>query len=425
MEKIILNNKHLNTLDKNKPIILAVSGGVDSMVLFSLLKNCGYKIIIAHINHHKRAESDVEEKYILSLASDDVVVEVYNYYYEKENFQADAHNKRYAFFYRLYKKYNASAIITAHHYIDNLETILMNIVRGSNLYGYAGIKEISYYEDALLIRPLINCDKKDIYNYANKNNITYFEDSSNNEDTYLRNRIRHHIIDKLQLENPSLGASISNYSNQLFDAFNYIRSSSVNYLEENNYKIEISTFNNLALILKKDIINYICDNLGIISSENKINDILSLIENPKPNLSYSLNDKYQFIKEYNTCYVSKINKTESIKVIINLEEEKIIDEYGLFKLTSENILNGTETLKLSRSEPLPLTIRNRIAGDKLIIGQGHKKLKDFLIDKKVPKNERDKLIVVTNNENEIIWVMGYYKKACTEKNNLNLIFMEK
>ena len=424
MEKIILNNKHLNNLDKEKPVILAVSGGVDSMVLFSLLKNCGYKIVVAHINHHKRKESDIEESFIRSLEKSNVIVEVFDYHYEKNNFQADAHNKRYEFFYGLYKKHNASAIITAHHYIDNLETILMNIIKGSNLYGYAGIKEISNYNDATLIRPLIKCDKNDIYNYAKENNITYFEDSSNQEDDYLRNRLRHHIIGKLQLENPSLSNSISNYSNQLFEAFDYIRTSSVNYLRENNDKIEISTFNNLALIIKKDIINYICDNLGINSSENKINDILSLIESSKPNLSYSLNDKYHFIKEYNTCYVSKINKSPNINVQIDKNEEINIEEYGLFKLTKDDI-KGTEILKVSSLEPLPLTIRNRIDGDKLIIGQGHKKLKDFLIDKKVPKQERDKLIVVTNNNNEIIWVLGYYKKACNEDNNLNLIFMEK
>ena len=425
MENIILNNKHLNKLDKNKPIILAVSGGVDSMVLFSLLKNCDYKIVVAHINHHKRSESEIEEKFIRSLASNDIIIEVYDYYYEKDNFQADAHNKRYEFFYELYKKYNASAIITAHHYIDNLETILMNIIKGSNLYGYAGIKEITSYKDATLIRPLIKCDKKEIYAYAKTNNITYFEDSSNCEDTYLRNRIRHHVIHKLQCENPNLSNSVSNYSNQIFEAFDFVRTSSINYLEENNYKINITTFNKLALILKKDIINYICDDLGIISSENKINDILSLIESPKPNLSYSLNDKYQFIKEYNTCYVDKINKTNVINVKINLNEEINLEEYGLFKLTNENNFNEKNSLKLSLNEPLPLTIRNRVDGDKLIIGSGHKKLKDFLIDKKVPKSKRDKLIVITNNENEIIWVIGYYKKACMEGKNINLIFMEK
>lgn len=423
MEKIILNNKHLNNLNKNKPIILAVSGGVDSMVLFSLLKNCGFKIVVAHINHHKRAESALEEKFILSLASENVTVEVYDYYYEKDNFQADAHNKRYEFFYKLYKQYDASAIITAHHYIDNLETILMNIIRGSNLYGYAGIKEITYYNDALVIRPLISCDKHDLYEYAKQQNITYFEDSSNQEDSYLRNRIRHHVVNRLQQENPNLSSSVSNYSNQLFEAFDYIRSCSVNYLQENNYKIEITTFNNLALIIKKDIINYICDNLGIISSENKINDILSLIESPKPNLSYSLNEKYQFIKEYNTCYISKINKIENINFKLELNEEKLIKKCGLFKLT-ENSEIGKHTLKISYSEPLPLTIRNRLDGDKLIIGKGHKKLKDFLIDKKVPKTERDKLIIVTNNKNEIIWVVGYYKKACIEENYISLIFKE-
>ena len=82
-------------------------------------------------------------------------------------------------------------------------------------------------------------------------------------------------------------------------------------------------------------------------------------------------------------------------------------------------------LKISISEPLPLTIRKRCEGDKLIINSGHKKLKDFLIDKKVPKEERDNLLIVTNSMGEIIWVLGYYKKRCDEENSLILNFKEK
>lgn len=425
MERIISNNKHLNNLDKNKPVILALSGGVDSMVLFALLKKCKFKIVVAHVNHHKRSQSELEEKYILSLKDENTYVETLDYYHEKDNFQAEAHNKRYEFFYELFKKYNASCILTAHHYMDNLETILMNLIKGSNLYGYAGIKEKINYKDAIIIRPLISCDKSELYNYAKTNNITYFEDSSNQEDDYLRNRIRHNVIGELKKENPNLANSVTNFSNQLLEAFNYIRTSSIDYLEKNNQKIVISTFNNLALILKKDIINYICNNLGIITNENKIDDILSLINNPKPNLVYSLNNEYSFIKEYNICYVDKIKRDEFVNTIINAGEKKVIENVGTFFLTNDLTHNYSDSLIISCNEPLPLIIRNRQDGDKLIIGNGHKKLKDFLIDKKVPKVKRDELIIVTNYLGEIIWVKGYYKKLCNEEKKLNLVFMEK
>lgn len=393
------------------------------MVLYSLLKKANFKIIIAHVNHHKRIESLLEEKCVLSLEDENTIVEVFHFHHQKDNFQAEAHKERYNFFYETAKKYNASAIITAHHYMDNLETILMNIIRGSNIYGYAGIKELTYYNDLPIIRPLLSVNKDDIYEYAKSNNIRYFEDASNESDDYLRNRIRHNVITELKKENPNLANSVSNYSKQLFEAFDYIRSQSIDYFEQNNHKIDVSTFIKLALIQKKDIINYICDDLGIVSSENKINDILDLIENPKPNLSYSLNSEYEFIKEYNICYISKITKKANINTKIDKNEKTYIEGYGEFILSENETNLIKDSLKISCDEPLPLTIRNRVDGDKLIIGKGHKKLKDFLIDKKVPKKEREKLLVVTNALNEIIWVLGYYKKSC-EKDNFIVLMLK-
>ena len=175
MLKTILNNRHLNNLDKERPIVLAISGGVDSMVLFDLLKKANFKVILAHVNHHKREQSLIEEDYIKNMAKENnLAVEVFHYHHENNNFQAEAHNSRYNFFYDVAKKYNASAIITAHHYQDNLETIVMNIIKGSNIYGYAGIKESTSYNEIPVIRPLINIHKNDIYEYAKVHNVIYF-----------------------------------------------------------------------------------------------------------------------------------------------------------------------------------------------------------------------------------------------------------
>ena len=368
-------------------------------------------------------ESITEEKYIRDFAkNNNSYVEVFDYFHEKDNFQAEAHSKRYQFFYEVAIKHNASAIITAHHYQDNLETIIMNLIKGSNIYGYAGIKDIASYEGITIIRPLINVSKKNIYQYALENNITYFEDSSNASDDYLRNRIRHHIIPLLENENPNLSNSISNYSNQLHEAFTYIRNNSVKYMEINDNKIVINSFNNLALIQKKDIINYICDSLGILSNDNKICDVLELIENPKPNLTYDLSNDFVFVKEYDICYIKKREINNTFRFEINLNEEIKLSNSS-FSL--DEIATSDTYLNLSINEPLPLVIRKRCNGDKLIIKEGHKKLKDFLIDKKVPKSERDNLIIVTNGLGEIIWVLGYYKKKCEEQNCLILNYKEK
>ena len=129
-----------------------------------------------------------------------------------------------------------------------------------------------------------------------------------------------------------------------------------------------------------------------------------------------------FVKAYDYCYIEEKRDTESFEHMLNLNEEVEISDSTLS--LDESITSETY-LKVSLDEPLPLIIRKRQDGDRLIIGNGHKKLKDFLIDKKVPKTERDNLIIVTNNLGEIIWVLGYYKKKCEEQNSLVLNFKEK
>ena len=423
----LANNQYLNKLDKAKPIVLGLSGGVDSMVLFDLLRKQGFDVIIAHVNHHKRKQSEIEEKYIKELAIKlNSKIEVLNFFYNgEENFQALAHDKRYEFFYDVFKKYDASSIITAHHGIDNLETIIMNIIKGSNLFGYGGIKELSSYKDAPLIRPLLRYDKKEFYKYALKNNITYFEDSTNQEDEYLRNRIRHHIIPLMQKENPNLISSISNYSKQVFGAFTFIREISVKYVKENNNKINVISFLKLAPILQKDIINYLFDENGITSSENKINDIIELMNNNKPNLSYDLGNNYRFVKSYDECYLTEIIDTPEIREEINLYDTLILNDYGSFFFRRTLPKDSTSFIRISINEKFPLVIRHRKYGDKILIGNGHKKLKDFLIDRKIPKDKRDSILVVTNAVDEILWVVGEYRKPCDNEDAINFIFEEK
>ena len=414
--------KYLNILEPGDKVVVAVSGGVDSSVLLDLIIKSEFTPIIAHVNHNKRIESIEEENYLRTFAkNNNLDIEVLDYHYEENNFQAEAHDKRYEFFYQTAIKYNAKLILTAHHGYDNLETILMNLIRGSNLYGYSGISEFVPYKNLFICRPLLQYKKTELYQYAKNHDIKYFEDNSNQEDCYLRNRIRHHVIPLLEQENSNLLASINNYSNQLFNAFNYIRSLTINYLN-NELTFNVQTFNKLHIAIKKDVINYLFEQYDILSSDNKINDILDLISSNKPNLSYDLGNNYQFIKAYDDCYIS-IPK-ESLKVHKELDkyDTLIIDNYGSFYFRRHLHEHCDDYLPLDPDEKYPLTVRTRMHGDKLIIGEGHKKLKDFLIDKKVSKEERDNLLIVTNSENEIIWVLGYYKKKVNSENALNLIF---
>ncbi|MFU8786541.1 MAG: tRNA lysidine(34) synthetase TilS, partial [Candidatus Izemoplasmataceae bacterium] len=189
--------KHLNTLTtKEEPLILALSGGVDSMVLFDILINNNYQVIIAHVNHKQRKESDIEYEAIKTLAhKHNVPFEGYTIDETIEsNFQAVARSLRLNFFKEVAKKFNSKKILLAHHLDDQIETFFMKFVKGSPLQNLRSIQLETPLNGITLLRPLIYTPKEVLVDYAFKNKINYYEDYSNYSDTYTRNRFRHQII---------------------------------------------------------------------------------------------------------------------------------------------------------------------------------------------------------------------------------------
>ena len=176
----------------NNYVVIGVSAGPDSMCLLDLLQKKTTKIVVCHINHNVRKESIEEEEYITKYCQDkNIILEkttINNY--QENNFENEARKKRYMFYEEILKKYNSKTLLLAHHGDDLIETILMKISRGSNLEGYAGIKEVSNVKNYQIIRPLLKYTKEDIINYNKSNNIKYYNDSSNQSTNYTRNRYR-------------------------------------------------------------------------------------------------------------------------------------------------------------------------------------------------------------------------------------------
>ena len=177
--------KYLNNLlIDNDTIIVAVSGGPDSMALLSLLleikNNKNINIICAHVNHNSgRMGQDEEEEYVKSFSNkNNIIFESYKIdEYKESNFEMEARSKRYSFFDELVKKYNAKYVFTAHHGDDLVETILMRIVRGSTLKGYTGFLKELDCGNYKIIRPFISLTKDDLINYLDKFNIKYYTDN--------------------------------------------------------------------------------------------------------------------------------------------------------------------------------------------------------------------------------------------------------
>lgn len=401
-------------MDKYKEdlYVIAVSTGVDSMVLLDMAIKNNLNVVVAHVNHNKRNQSVNEEAFIKEYCTkNNLKLEILQYSHNKDNFQNEARIARYNFFYNVAIKHNAKTILTAHHSNDNVETILINILRGSNLKGYSGITD-SLYNNIKIQRPLLKYNKNEIYDYANNNHITYFEDDSNKDNTYLRNNIRNNILNSLFEINKDYEKKFNQYSELLLESYDFIRTTSLSHITDN--KVDIKNFITLHPCIQKDIINYLFEQYNIPSSLSKINDCIKVISNDNVNISYDITKEYKLIKEYDNFYLGNII-SHKVYEKMGINEKCEINGYGNFYLS--NIIPETYThiLKICyNKDEFPLTIKTKENGDKIQIKNGHKKVSDFFTDKKITKNIREKILIVENNKKEIIWILDYYKKNVTK-----------
>ncbi|MGM9970060.1 MAG: tRNA lysidine(34) synthetase TilS [Anaeroplasma sp.] len=410
-----------NNIIIDKPIVCAVSGGVDSVSMLMILHKLGYRCILAHVNHHKRKESKYEQEAMQKLAENlNIPFELLSYYFDgNDNFHNDSHLARYNFFKEICLKYNTNFIATAHHLDDQIETILMNLINGSNLYGYGGISPYFFDGQYKIIRPLLCTFKEEIYQYANENNIIFFEDSSNQEDEFLRNRLRHNIIPLLKKESDNFYNKIAQYSEQLKQAFSYIRKQSIDYLNLSNNIIDINTFNNLDIAIKKDIISLLFERNNIRRSFNLINDIISLLASKNGEKIIRIEDNWLFVREYSKAYIKKETSLKKESLFLNFDNEVVFAErYKFYFSKSKPIINAKYIKLCYNTIRFPIIIRNRQNGDSIEILIGNKKINRIFIDLKISKQKRDYIPIITDADNKILWVYDLVKSkdVYTQKN---------
>ena len=412
----------INNLNIDKPIVCAVSGGADSLALIQILYELGYKVILAHVNHHKRLESEEEaiamEVYARSL---NIPFEILNYHYSGNgNFHDESHNARYEFFRNVAKKYNTNIIATAHHAKDQLETILIKMMEGSNLYGYGGMP-VSYDDgEFIVIRPILLLTKEEICNFLNERNIKWYEDSSNYQDEFLRNRLRHHVIPLLEKECPDLYNKVIQYSNLLHESFDYIRYDSKVYLSNNDGMINIDNFKDLRIALKKDIISLMLEGYNIEKNNAIISDILDLSKSINGTKEIALKDNYFVIKEYNLIYISKKENKQFESIYLNINDIKIYGNKYKFYFSKNMPKNNAKYIKLCYNQlELPLLIRNKNDGDFIALKEGNKKVSRVLIDRKHPKYKRGEVPIILDNNGNVLWIYNYLKSDIVYKQKDN------
>lgn len=416
----ILNNYQLT---KNDTVVVAVSGGPDSMALLSLLievkLKLGFEIICAHVNHNMRAESkqekDMVENYCLKNGAVFEYMEILNY--NKGNFHDDARKKRYNFFESLVKKYQAKYLFTAHHADDLAETILIRLNRGSTIKGYAGFAKVLLLEKYTIIRPLISVSKDDLLSYVKKNDIPYAIDASNLKDVYTRNRIRKHIIPKLKEENPNILNKFYQFSETLLNYYNY-----VDKIVSAKYKL-ICNGNTLDIpkikqeekliqinILHKWLNSYYKEEINKITNRH-VEAIYRLINNSQPSAIIKLPKKILVFKDYDKLILDNQSiPCEKYNFIFN--NSLSLPNGHMIKVVSSIEKNSNYVCLLDSSEiVLPIHVRTRNNGDRIMVKgmNGKKKVNDIFIDKKISLKDRDSWPIVTDNNGQIIWLPGLKK----------------
>lgn len=424
----ILNNYKLKQEDS---VVVAISGGPDSMALLSVLvevsKKIGFNIICAHVNHNLRIESENEKVMVEEYCKNNNVIFEYMKIkgYNKDNFHNDARKKRYIFFEKLVNKYQAKYLFTAHHGDDLAETILMRISRGSTMQGYAGFSKIIQKDNYLLARPLIELSKDYILNYVKKNKIPYAIDYSNTKDVYTRNRIRKYIIPELKKENSKILGKFNQFSETLLLYSNYVDKVVMEKLDNicPNNNLVVNKFNQEEKLIQLNVLqkwlsSYYEDEISLINNKHVFN-LYNLINSSKVNSSINLPNNVIALKEYNEVKLLKnFSREVSFDYIfdnyVELPNGKKIEKVNEFNKNSNYIC-----LLDSNEIKLPLHVRSRQKGDKIYIKglNGKKKISDIFTNEKIISKDREGWPIVTDSDNNIVWLPGLKKSKFDKQKN--------
>ena len=408
----------LDLINKNAKIVVAVSGGPDSMYLLNeLIKEKEEKslsLIVAHVNHKTRKECDEEEKFVKEFClKNNIKCEVYKISkYQKGHFsEEEAREIRIEFFKSLILKYHYDYVVTAHHADDLIETILMKIIRGSTLDSIVGIKSIQKIKGIIFKRPLLNLSKEEI---LKKIDIPYKIDYTNYEENHLRNRIRKNIVPLLKEEVNNVDKKFFKFSKELNDLVEYLNNE-LDIIDKELKKdefIDLEKFNNLDEYLKREYLKRLFRFI-YGSDVNKLNyqnydNIINFLKKRKKNY---LELPLDYIIEVNKKRFRIIKKKNKNNYRILCEDYIRLEDGILIKKESFGKKSNYEIHLNSKDIKLPLYITNRLPGMKMEVKnlKGSKKVKDIMIDEHILPSKKDEIPIMVDSDGKVLWILGIKK----------------
>lgn len=421
-------------LAQEGPVITGVSGGTDSVVLLHILMSLGYNCVIAHCNFHLRMdESDRDELFVRTLAKDlklpyySVDFETTKYAEEhKISIEMAARDLRYAWFYELLYNQDAQAIAVAHHADDSIETLLMNLIRGTGLKGLTGIQPRNHK----VVRPLLCCTRLELETYLVRNDLEHIEDSTNASLDYQRNKFRNEVLPLLTEINPSVRQTLYG-SLTRFEGINAVYQQAIDKMKAEIVRNEPELIKMDIECIKKQvhIPTIMYELLHPYGFGPAIIEQITLQLDGEPGkVFYSGTHRLLKDRKYLLISIKEENTVEEYRIAA---DDSVIEVPFLMKMSKQIITKDFEISKeLNRIHvdasklTFPLLLRRWEEGDSFYpFGmKQHKKISDFFIDNKLSLLEKEHSWILVSGS-EIVWIVGQRldNRFCVTKETTEII----
>lgn len=413
-QKVLGFMRRNHMTDRGDGVLAAVSGGADSVCLLLLLHEMaaelGIKVFAFHMNHGIRgAEADRDERFVAELCEQlniplTVAHEKVEEYAAEHGLSGEEAGRilRYQHLGETAKKYQCAKIAVAHHEDDDAETVLLNLFRGSGLAGLSGIRPVREN----IIRPLLCVSRREIEEYLKKQELSWCEDSTNKENDYTRNKIRNELLPWVTENINSRAAehilAVSEFAGQA-DAYFEMEAEKI-LQASGNTKIDTKNFDTQPEILKTYIVRRMILNAAGKAKDITERHIRSVMDLSGPGGGHTADLPYglKAVRGYETLEIIHVQIAEQVPGLPKIRLRTIPRKKEL-EIPKNQYTKWFDYDKIN----VGLSIRFRENGDYLTLsGGGKKKLRRFMIDEKIPENERDRIPVLADGDH-VLWVVGY------------------
>jgi len=406
-------------------VLLALSGGVDSIVLFNIVNKLSsihhFEIGVAHVNHGIHKDADLTEEFCRSESEENNC----KYYsvklekpHKKQSIEAWARKERYNYLTDISVKHRYHWIFTAHHEDDQVETMfLRKYQKQNNWISYVGIRE----ELGKIKRPIISEKRIDILRYANENYLNWIEDPTNNNQTYLRNKVRHSLLPDSIQSNPKIRQELLELNRSAIDKLLELKEETKNveksvFVEEgknqDSFTLKIENYCNLSFDVKKFLLQSICqkifNNFQLELSQDNWNTFFQFIDKSKTGKIFRLSNNLSCLMDRTKFTIFVNNCIKLPKLSLSMNETNEWGDCRIIIKTVNNYSKSTDKSSMILPSTLKLYVRVWEVGDYIISYNTKKKVKlsNLFINHKLSLLEKQKYPIIVDGKNEVLWVPG-------------------